>query len=117
MNPSNLSLGSKLADVFQPGQTMLDGVPLPYPNFVADFGGSATVAQALRPYAQYSNIQNNFEGYGTTYYQSAQVEVEKRFTDGLSFLAGYTLSQLEDNISTGFSDRKSTRLNSSHLGI
>ena len=111
MNPSNLSLDAKLADVFQLGQTSLDGVPLPYPNFVADFGGSATVAQALRPYAQYSNIQNNFEGYGTTYYQSAQVEVEKRFTDGLSFLAGYTLSQLEDNISSGFSSFENNALN------
>jgi hypothetical protein len=111
MNPSNLSLDAKLADVFQLGQTSLDGVPLPYPNFVADFGGSATVAQALRPYAQYSNIQNNFEGYGTTYYQSAQVEVEKRFTDGLSFLAGYTLSHLEDNISSGFSSFENNALN------
>ena len=111
MNPSNLSLDAKLADVFQTGQTSLDGVPLPYPNFVADFGGSATVAQALRPYAQYSNIQNNFEGYGTTYYQSAQIEVEKRFTDGLSFLAGYTLSHLEDNISSGFSSFENNALN------
>jgi len=55
----------------------VDGVPLPYPNFVNDFGGSATVAQALVPYPQYSNIFNNFEGFGTTYYQSAQIEVEK----------------------------------------
>jgi len=111
MTPDHLSLGSSLADVFQPGQTSLDGVPLPYPNFVADFGGGATVAQALRPYAQYSNIQNNFEGSGTTYYQSAQIEVDKRFTNGLSFLAGYTLSHLEDNISSGFSSFENNALN------
>ena len=95
--------GSQLADTFAPGQTVLDGVPLPYPNFVNDFGGSATLAQALVPYPQYSYIFNNFEGSGTTYYQAAQIEVEKRFTNGLSFLAGYTLSHLMDNTSSGFS--------------
>ena len=95
--------GSQLADVFQPGQTSLDGVPLPYTNFVNDFAGSATVAQALVPYPQYSYIFNNFEGFGTTYYEGAQIEVEKRFSNGLAFLAGYTLSRLWDNTSSGFS--------------
>ena len=103
MNPSYLSLASQLADTFSAGQTSVDGVPLPYPNFVHDFGGSATVAQALVPYPQYSKIFNNFEGFGTTYYQSAQIEVEKRFSNGLSFLAGYTLSRLMDNTNSGFS--------------
>ena len=104
MDPKyDASLGSQLADTFAPGQTSVDGVPLPYPNFVNDFGGSATVAQALVPYPQYSKIFNNFEGYGTTYYQGAQIEIEKRFSNGLSFLAGYTLSRLMDNTSSGFS--------------
>ena len=89
----------------------MDGVNSPYANFVNDFGGSATVAQALVPYPQYSYIFNNFEGYGTTYYQSAQIEVEKRFTNGLSFLAGYTLSHLMDNTSSGFSSFTSGGIN------
>jgi Carboxypeptidase regulatory-like domain len=104
MDPKyDATLGPQLADVFAPGQTSVDGVPLPYPTFVNDFGGSATVAQALTPYPQYSKIFNNFEGYGTTYYEAAQIEVEKRFSNGLSFLAGYTLSHLMDNTSSGFS--------------
>jgi hypothetical protein len=104
MNPVyDAQYNSKLADVFAPGQTSLDGVPLPYPNFVNDFGGSATLAQALVPFPQYAYIFNNFEAYGTTYYQSAQIEVEKRYSNGLSFLAGYTLSRLMDNTSSGFS--------------
>jgi hypothetical protein len=112
MNPQfDASLGSHLADVFQPGQASLDGVALPYANYLSDFGGSATVAQALVPYPQYSNIFNNFEGSGTTYYQSAQVEVEKRFTNGLYFLAGYTLSHLLDNTSSGFSSFTSGGIN------
>jgi uncharacterized protein (DUF2141 family) len=112
MNPIyDASLGSKLGDAFQPGQASLDGVALPYANFVNDFGKSATVAQALTPYPQYAKIFNNFEGYGTTYYQSAQIEVEKRFTNGLSFLAGYTLSHLMDNTSSGFSSFTSGGIN------
>jgi hypothetical protein len=95
-----------LTDTFGPGGCAeADGLGglLPYDNFVADFGGSATVAQALGPHPQYSNIFNNFEGFGTTYYQSAQIQVEKRFTNGLSFLAGYTLSHQMDNTGSGFS--------------
>ena len=111
MNPQYLSMGSQLNDVFAPGQTTLDGVPLPYPDFVNDLGGSATVAQALVPYPQYTKIFNNFEAYGTTYYQGAQIEVEKRYTNGLSFLAGYTLSRLMDNTSSGFSSFTSGGIN------
>jgi hypothetical protein len=112
MDPKyDVQFGSHLADTFQQGQTSLDGVPLPYPNFVTDFGGSATVAQALVPFPQYSYIFNNFEGYGTTYYQGAQIEIEKRFTNGLSFLAGYTLSRLMDNTSSGFSSFTSGGIN------
>ena len=103
MDPKYLSMGSQLSDTFTAGETSLDGVPLPYPNFVNDLGGSASVAQALEPYPQFASIFNNFEGSGTTYYQSIQIEFDKRFTDGLSFLAGYTLSHLLDNTSSGFS--------------
>jgi Carboxypeptidase regulatory-like domain len=111
LNPNYLSMGSQLADTFAPGQTSVNGVPLPYANFVNDFGGSATVAQALVPYPQYSNIFNNFEGFGTTEYKSAQIELEKHFSDGLSFLAGYTLSRLMDNTSSGFSSFTSGGIN------
>jgi hypothetical protein len=111
LDPKYLALGSALNDTFNPGDTSVDGVPLPYPGFVDDFGGSATVAQALVPYPQYSNIFNNFEGFGTTYYQAAQIEVEKRWSNGLSFLAGYTLSHLMDNTSSGFSSFTSGGIN------
>jgi hypothetical protein len=94
---------SVLTDTFSSGCAQQDGFTLPYASFVNDFGGSSTVQQALVPYPQYSYIFNNFEGSGTTYYQSAQIEIEKRFSNGLSFLAGYTLSHLMDNTSSGFS--------------
>jgi hypothetical protein len=110
MNPSFLSMGSALSDPFT-STAPVDGVNSPYANFVSDFGGSATVAQALVPYPQYAKIFNNFEGFGTTYYQSLQVEAEKRFTNGLNFLLGYTLSHLMDNTSSGFSSFTSGGIN------
>jgi hypothetical protein len=94
---------SVLADTFSSGRAQAMGFTEPYSNFVNDLGGSSTVAQSLVPYPQYSYIFNNFEGFGTTQYQGAQIQVEKRFTDGLSFLAGYTLSRSWDNTSSGFS--------------
>jgi hypothetical protein len=111
LNPSYLSLGSQLGLSFSDGSAQAAGFALPYPNFVNDFGGSATVGQALGPFPQYSYVFNNFEGSGTTYYQAMQVEVEKRFTNGLSFLAGYTLSRLMDNTSSGFSSFTSGGIN------
>lgn len=102
-DPKYMALGSKLTDTFKPGDTQVDGVSVPYANFVADFGGGATVQQALNPFPQYYYISNNFEGSGTTYYQSAQIEVEKRFSSGISFLVGYTLSHMMDNMASGFS--------------
>ena len=112
MNPSyDASLGSHLGDVFTDCSAPVDGVSCPYADYVNNFGGSATVAQALTPFPQYTNIFNNFEAKGTTYYQSLQVEVDKRFSNGLSFLAGYTLSRLWDNTNSGFSSFTAGALN------
>jgi hypothetical protein len=103
LDPKYLALGDDLTLSFADGSAQAKGYKLPYANFVQDFGGSATVAQSLVPFPQYSYIFNNFEGSGTTYYQSAQIQLEKRFTNGLSFLMGYTLSHQMDNTSSGFS--------------
>jgi hypothetical protein len=110
---------SVLADNFAPydktlnpsGCAAADGFTPPYANFASDFGNSSTVAQALGPYPQYNYIQNNFEAMGSTTYNSAQIEIEKRFTNGLSFLAGYTLSHMMDNTSSGFSTFTSGGIN------
>jgi Carboxypeptidase regulatory-like domain len=111
LNPSYLSLGSQLGLSFADGSAQAAGFTTPYTNFVSNFGGSATVGQALGPYPQYSKVFNNFEGSGTTYYEGMQLEVEKRFTNGLGFLAGWTLSRLMDNTSSGFSSFANGGLN------
>jgi hypothetical protein len=111
LNPQYFALGTDLGLSFADGSAQAKGYTLPYPNFVNDFGGSATVGQSLVPYPQYSYIFNNFEASGTTYYQGMQLQVEKRFTNGLAFLAGYTLSRLMDNTSSGFSSFTAAALN------
>jgi hypothetical protein len=87
------------------------GVPLPYPGFLQNLGTNATLLQALRPYPQYSNIQNNFDNNGQSFYNAMQVTVEKRYTNGLSFLVSYSLSRMLSNTSSGFTTFAARALN------
>lgn len=76
-------------------------VAAPYANFCADYGCtpgsplSATVAQALRPFPQYSNIDSDccLENLGQSTYEAMLVKVERRFHNGLNLLASYTFSK------------------------
>ncbi len=86
------------------------GVPLPYPTFTADFP-TATVLQALRPYPQYAGIFNNFDMTGSALYEALQVQAEKRYTNGLSFLVSYNLSKMMSNTNSGFTSFASNSLN------
>ena len=96
LNPSYLSMGQALFDEFQPGDTELNGVPVPYEGWVEQMVGCApTVAQALLPYPQYcSNLQGLNENAGNSTFHSFQLKVEKRFSGGTFFLASYTLSKM-----------------------
>ncbi len=110
---------SVLSDNFAPydpisnpsGCAAADGFSLPYATFVNDFGSSSTVAQSLVPYPQYNYIFNNFEAKGTDVYNALQVEVDKRFSNGLAFLAGYTLSHLVSNADSGFGSFANSGIN------
>ena len=96
LNPSLLSMGDKLFDEFQPGQTSLDGVPVPYDGWVEQMVGCApSVAQALLPYPQYcSNLRGLNENAGTSSYHSFQAKYEQRFRSGTFMLVSYTFSKL-----------------------
>jgi hypothetical protein len=99
IDPSYLSMGQALYDEFQPGDTSLDGVPLPYPGWVEQMTGCApTVAQALLPYPQYcSGLYGQNENAGSSTYHSMQLKAEKRFTKGVWLLGSYTISKLLTN--------------------
>lgn len=81
----------------------------PYVNFLCDFGPTAGLPQALLPFPQFKpsescgGICNNFDTNGTASYNALQVQTQKRFSSGLSFLVAYTLSRTMSNTDTGFS--------------
>ena len=100
INPSYLtSLGAQLNDEFQPGQTVLDGVPVPFPDFATVMTGCApSVAQALLPFPQYcNNIRARNENEGASIYHGFQLKAEHRFSKGLWALLTYTNSKLITN--------------------
>ncbi len=63
------------------------GIPLPYAGF------NGTVAQALRPYPQFTGIGRIFANFGTSHYDSLQVQITRHLTKGLAILGAYTWSK------------------------
>ena len=73
------------------------GVSAPFPGFSALWGSRATVAQALRPYPQYSGIATDSGGgdhSGHSTYHAGIVKLERRFAAGLSLQTSYVFSKL-----------------------
>ena len=75
-----------------------NGLPnLPFPTFM-QWGGGATLAQALRPYPQYGNVYSANSGDGRSWYDSLQAKVEHRFGN-LNFMGSYVWSKTLDMLS------------------
>ncbi len=77
---------------------------IPVGSPYAGFNGS--VAQALRPFPQYQNAQfaNSLDAnpYGTYTYESLQLQVQKRYSSGLTVLGNYTWSKNITNADATF---------------
>src|SRR5579883_650528 len=87
VNPQYLSLGQTLlADINSP-QAAAAGMTAPYPGF------RGSVAQALRPYPQFTAVSDMYQPTGYNQYHSLQMRLQKRYSNGLSFLGAYTLSK------------------------
>ena len=106
LNPSLLSMGQSLYDQFQPGQTTLDGVSIPYAGWVEQMTACPpSVAQALLPYPQYCGGMTGLnENAGSSIYHSFQVKAEKRVSHGVYMLTSYTLSKLLSNADNEHAD-------------
>jgi hypothetical protein len=82
-----LSLGALLNQPFDSPDALAAGIAAPFPGF------SGSVAQSLRPFPQYTGINDMFQPIGFATYHSLQLKFQKRFSKGLSYLVSYTLQK------------------------
>jgi hypothetical protein len=66
-------------------------IPIPYPGF------NGNVAQALRKFPQYQQIQWRGVPTGKSQYHAMELVLERRFARGLQARFGYTFSRLNNN--------------------
>ena len=91
-DPKILALGTKVlqSDINSP-EAKAAGISLPYPGF------TGIVAQALRPYPQYQAIEWRDVPVGKSRYDSFQINLDKRFSNGLQFRTFYVHARLLNN--------------------
>jgi hypothetical protein len=70
------------------------GYTLPASGNAVFQGFNGNVAQSLRPFPQYRNINNILESQGTSDYNALQLKLDRRFAQGIQFGASYTFSKL-----------------------
>jgi hypothetical protein len=90
----NTSTGVESSTVLAAVQAVFPGLlsTLPFPHFVG------TVAQALKPYPQYTTLSDPWLDVGNSEYNALQVSVNKRISGGLTFMANYTFSKELDDL-------------------
>ncbi|MGA2156767.1 MAG: TonB-dependent receptor, partial [Bryobacteraceae bacterium] len=95
-----LSLGSLLTSTLNAAnlakaQAIFPNIQIPYSNF------SGTIAQALKPFPQYTTIQSPWLDLGNSTYNALQVSLNKRLANGLTFMVNYAFSkELDDLVSS-----------------
>jgi hypothetical protein len=96
LDPSYLALGTLLTQSATSPAAVAAGIKLPW----AGFGSFTlpTVGQALRPYPQYSALNNEFPKLGVDRYDSLQMKVTRRYSRGLTLLGSFTWSKNLTNL-------------------
>lgn len=94
LDPKYLGLNSKLSQTATAANLAAAGVSAPY----ASFGGSGnpTIAQALKPFPQYSGVSDTFGFVGNSNYHALQVSLLQRPAHGLTIMTNYTWSRSID---------------------
>jgi hypothetical protein len=90
----NTTTGVESGSVLAAVQAVFPGLlsTLPFPNFVG------TVAQALKPYPQYTSLSDPWLDVGNSSYHALQVSFNRRMSGGLTFMGNYTWSKEEDDL-------------------
>ena len=76
--------------------------------------GPARQDQRSRPYPQYNTITWNSPAWGSSSYHAMNLKMEKRYSNGLSFLSNYTFSKFLDNVN-GLTDLASGGVYYTHI--
>jgi hypothetical protein len=100
IQPKYLALGNLLtsqvnATTLSQAQAIMPDVRLPYANF------RGTFAQMLRPFPQYSGVTADFVNLASSNYNSLQLTVQKRMTNGLTFNINHTWSKTLSDAGVG----------------
>lgn len=87
--PNNLpfSVTQQFGDILPRPWNASSPIPAPFPGF------TGTNLQALRPYPQFTGINDIFPNMGNSSYNSMQVQVTRHFSKGLAILGAYTWSK------------------------
>lgn len=99
LDPKYLSLGNLLFQDISSSAAGAAGYTAPYAAFTTQ--GTRTVGQSLRPYPQYLNVSEEWGPHGIGRFNSLQMKVTKRYSNGLTLLAFYTWSKNMTNSDTG----------------
>jgi hypothetical protein len=107
--PTGISLGlNQLNSAYFSLRSALNAsVPNPFAGLVNKTGSlngaTTTRGQLLRPYPQFSNVQDTSAHAGSTQYHSMQVRVEKRFGSAGMINANYTWAKNTGNVDSQLS--------------
>jgi Carboxypeptidase regulatory-like domain/TonB dependent receptor-like, beta-barrel len=99
VDPRFLSLGSLLTQRINSPAAVAAGIRSPFPGF--ENYRTNTVAQALKPYPQYNDINKVNDPIGISRFNSLQVKLTKRLSNGLTLLAFWTWQKNMTNVEGG----------------
>lgn len=89
LNINSASTQSLLLLPMSSPQVQAAGFKIPY----ASFPTGQTLAQALRPYPQFSTISSRWVAEGNSWYDSFQSKLTKRFSHGLTLTSAFTFQK------------------------
>jgi hypothetical protein len=87
------------------GNSLLTLVPNPFYGIITTSGPlsqqTVQLGQLLRPYPEWQTVASDGTAIGNSEYEALQTSLTKRFSGGVSLIAGYTWSKLMSDISDG----------------